>query len=740
MHHKPAILNRNKYLLSCILLILMTMLWADRVQAQVYANTQSNNTYGCIITCGTSGVTGAPNAVSVSLTDSAVVRSAKAILGATGGNAYLQLNFATPIPAGGTVYVKIGTPTATGLLTPLLGILGLAGSNISVDAYTGTTLTSASANNNLLMLRNASNELFLRITPPVAAGTYSGVRVNASAPVLELLASILTVPVYYAMYNSSVPTCTEQPVYTDLGAVSGVNVNLTTAVVNPHYAIDNSNATAAVLTPGTLSVGSTTSQTIYFSNLSVATDEVRVLLSVPPSILSLGLFNNIHVQTFNGNTATSTVQPVSNSLLGLDLLGLFGSNAVIPVYFKTTSAFDKVVISTTAFVGAVGQNTVNVYDVRRVPAKPTFTNPLNDTVTICPGTAASLAVDAPLSGNTLNWYASSSLTDVTVINTGTTYTTPVLNTATTYWVATKNANCPTESDRVPLRVLMNTLPVAPGFTGPVTVCKDSTKTLTVTTPAANTVYRWYKVSSGGTAFFTGNAYTTSALAADTIFYVDAYNTVTTCVSSARTTVSVTVSVVPNTIASDQSVCSGLAPAAFTSALPATVGSNTFQWQQSTDSVSFITAAGSTTNGITYTAPALTQTTYYRRVTTLGGCASRSNVIKVTVSPLPAINFSNTLYSCLGDNAVALVYTGTTNSPDQYSIVWTGSPTGLANVSNASFSGTSGNISILIQPAAAVGLYNGVLTVKNSSCTSTNYNFSLTIQAHPNVTPVATSFQ
>jgi hypothetical protein len=746
MYTATTILKRNKYAFIQIMLIWVLVFCGGRADAQVYANTQSNATYSCngLAGCGTAGVTGGPNAVSVSLLDSAVVRSAKSILGlGAGGNTYLQLNFPGTIPAGSSAYIKIGTPTVTGLVTGLLGILSLSGSSIYVDAcsYNGTSTStvSASANNNLAMIRNASGELFLKITPPAAAGSYNSLQLKVEAPVLELLVSAVSVPVYYGMYDNTTAVCSEQPVFTDIGSISGVSVNLSTAVVNPQNAIDASTTTYSVLTTGTVTLGGTTSQTIFYNGLSSATDEVRVLLSIPPSILNLGLFNNIKVQTFNGTTATSSVQTVTNSLLGLDLLTLFGSNAIIPVYFKTTSPFDRIVISTTTFVGALGANTVNIYDVKRVPATPVITSPLNDTVTICQGTSAALAVDAPPVGITLNWYASSALTDVTVINTGATYTTPVLNTATTYWVAAKKTNCPTESDRVPMRVLVNAAPSAPSFAGPVTVCKDSTKTLTVTSPATNTVYRWYKAASGGTSIFTGNAYTTSALAADTTLYVDAYNTVTTCTSISRTAVAITVTTVPNTVAASQSLCSGLAPAAFTSTLPATTGSNTFQWQQSTDNLVFTTASGTAT-GITYTAPALSQTTYYRRVTTLSSCASRSNVITVTVSPLPAITYNNALFSCLGDNAVALVYTNTTGSPNQYSITWTSAPAGLPNVTNATLTGTSGNISLQILPAATVGVYNGVLTVKNSGCTSTNNNFSLTIQAHPSVTPVGTSYQ
>lgn len=63
-----------------------------------------------------------------------------------------------------------------------------------------------------------------------------------------------------------------------------------------------------------------------------------------------------------------------------------------------------------------------------------------------------------------------------------------------------------------------------------------------------------------------------------------------------------------------------------------------QWQQSADGVSGWTnvSGGSGATAETYTTPALTETTYYRAALTNGVCSvSYSNVVQVTVNPLPA---------------------------------------------------------------------------------------------------------
>lgn len=67
-----------------------------------------------------------------------------------------------------------------------------------------------------------------------------------------------------------------------------------------------------------------------------------------------------------------------------------------------------------------------------------------------------------------------------------------------------------------------------------------------------------------------------------------------------------------------------------------IGNYTFQWQDSIVGGVFTNIAGATS--ATFDPPAVTQTTYYRRFVTSGTCASlKSNVVSVTVNPLPEVD-------------------------------------------------------------------------------------------------------
>ena len=117
---------------------------------------------------------------------------------------------------------------------------------------------------------------------------------------------------------------------------------------------------------------------------------------------------------------------------------------------------------------------------------------------------------------------------------------------------------------------------------------------------------------------------------------------------------------------------------------------------------------------------------------MGGCISAAGSVSATVNALPTITPGSNPTVCAGTTSANLLYSATTGSPDQYSIVFdaTAHAAGFADVTLASLSG--GNITITVPGAAAVGTYNGTLTVKNSTtgCVSGNYAITVTVSAGP----------
>lgn len=113
-----------------------------------------------------------------------------------------------------------------------------------------------------------------------------------------------------------------------------------------------------------------------------------------------------------------------------------------------------------------------------------------------------------------------------------------------------------------------------------------------------------------------------------------------CRSLSYRTITVTVAsaVAGGTIAANQTICYNTAPAQLTNSVSASggLGAITYQWESQTNCTGgFGNISGAT--GSTYSPPALTQTTCFRRVATNATCGTaNSNTITVTVQPVVSL--------------------------------------------------------------------------------------------------------
>ncbi|BAV04820.1 thrombospondin type 3 repeat family [Filimonas lacunae] len=145
------------------------------------------------------------------------------------------------------------------------------------------------------------------------------------------------------------------------------------------------------------------------------------------------------------------------------------------------------------------------------------------------------------------------------------------------------------------------------------------------------------------------------------------------------------------VSANQTFCASGDPAVFTQTAPTGgTGAYTYQWQVSTDNSSFSAISGAT--AATYDAPAVSQTTYYRRVVTSGTCSAvNSNTLTVTVTP--AIS-NNTIAAgqtiCSGTAPAALTGSTPANGTGAYTYVWESSADGVSNFTTAAGSSNAQN--------------------------------------------------
>ncbi|MFT3909182.1 MAG: M36 family metallopeptidase [Ferruginibacter sp.] len=142
-------------------------------------------------------------------------------------------------------------------------------------------------------------------------------------------------------------------------------------------------------------------------------------------------------------------------------------------------------------------------------------------------------------GETIDWYAGPSGGSAILVA-STSFTTPSISVSTTYYAQARNTSVDCISaTRTAVVATVNAIPAAPSGTGDFG-CGPSILTVSAT-PGAGETIDWYAGPSGGSALSTGSTFfTTPAISSTTIYYAQARNTTTGCISATRTAVAATI--------------------------------------------------------------------------------------------------------------------------------------------------------------------------------------------------------
>ena len=237
---------------------------------------------------------------------------------------------------------------------------------------------------------------------------------------------------------------------------------------------------------------------------------------------------------------------------------------------------------------------------------------------------------------------------------------------------------------------------------------------------------------------TGSSYDPAVLSSTTYYSILATSVLNNLSCSGQTpAIAVTVyTLTPGSISSSQTICTGGDPVAFTSVAASTNASSVaYQWQISTDNVNWSNITSATS--ATFDPPALTATTYYRRlVNVLIGstviCQGQSNTITVTVVPDPTVSAPTGQTICTGGTPTALSVTASGGTNTNYSYLWFNSSNVSQGITTSTFTPPATNASyycqVSINPAASTG------------CSVNSSNAQITVVADPIVSaPTSASY-
>ncbi|WP_207431988.1 gliding motility-associated C-terminal domain-containing protein [Sabulibacter ruber] len=309
----------------------------------------------------------------------------------------------------------------------------------------------------------------------------------------------------------------------------------------------------------------------------------------------------------------------------------------------------------------------------KVTVMPLPALPIAKDAVTCQNATATLTATPAASGQKIQWFDAA--TGGNLLAEGNTFTTPVLQNNTSYFAQAVTASGCLAPSRVEVNVTVTPLPAAPeAITA--TVCHSEKAILRVNNPGTDVTYEWFTTATGGTSLFRGPSYTTATLTQSTTYYVQAV--VGGC-AGPRTPVFVTVQdpIANNVLSGAQEVCAGTGTTTLTGSQPTGGnGTYTYQWESSTDGISFYTIRGAQAES--YSPGTMYQTNWFRRVVKSGTCVPQvSAPIKVTVSESIINNF-------IQDNQVIFIhtkpaaFTGTTptGGTGNYQYQWESSQDGV----------------------------------------------------------------
>jgi gliding motility-associated-like protein len=326
-------------------------------------------------------------------------------------------------------------------------------------------------------------------------------------------------------------------------------------------------------------------------------------------------------------------------------------------------------------------------------------------VTICEGSSTTLTVNG---ATTYNWSPATGLSSTTGASV---VASPTVT--TTYTVVGTSATC---TDTARIVVTVNPRPAPPVAVDTVAYCQTASTTQLTATALAGHTLTWYDnplLTNGTSTAPTPN----SSIPGIVRYYVTQTQTSTGCISRPDSIiVQITGSINGNTIGSDQSLCTGAAPAPLTGSFFVIGGNGTYlyQWQSSIDGgVTWTDIVGATTAN--YAPGTITVSTRYRRVVQSLPCTSISNVVTINIpNAITNFNVSGTQTVCAGATPAPIDGQTPAGGNGTFTYQWQSSTdsTNWSNVAGATNEDYQA-------PVAATTIYYRRITTSNNCSVNSN---------------------
>ncbi|PTS88962.1 hypothetical protein DBR27_23090, partial [Flavobacterium sp. HMWF030] len=573
----------------------------DTLLERVYANTELS---GSIIT---GAVTSGPLAVDKDPSTYSTITTGLGLLGI--GTTWQNLQWPTTIPKGTPVTVKLGLDNSLISVGQSISVIGTKrdGSNNPIDI--GTLQSVSGSLVNLLPGQNSFEYTFV---PSNASGVqnYDGIRVQLGS----ILSVAQNIKVYDAYYENQVSqiACGQgdiEDIFSGVKEQAGLGVlTATVGVSNPWNVADGDIATYATMFNG-VGVLADAELTAKFRTPSMVGDSLRITISKPGALLSLGVLSGINIQLYSVNIPVGPkIQGNDGNLLSLKLLA--GDSMAMTIVSPQTQPYDKVVISLGGLANVLDQ--LRVHTIDRVTNTKINGGDLNNSITVCPSATITLTVP-PKSCADYAWYDSP--TGGNKVADGQTYKLPATLAAGTYkyYIQPIRYGCPALSRGEVTVVVKATTPASAiasvtinGGNSTIICSEDGKVTLDAvlsTTPVLTTpVYSWYSfdgTTSNLVVDETTSKLSLTGLAPGTYTYFVGVSSTVFCETAPTDRKQVTFTILPSSLENDITVNNALICLGTTATLTptSTLANPVFFWYFDENKTQPI--LNSTVTGVTY---------------------------------------------------------------------------------------------------------------------------------------------
>jgi SdrD B-like domain/Ig-like domain CHU_C associated/PKD-like domain len=264
------------------------------------------------------------------------------------------------------------------------------------------------------------------------------------------------------------------------------------------------------------------------------------------------------------------------------------------------------------------------------------------------------------------------------------------------------------------------------------ICESATTPALTATVGASETIDWYNASTGGTLLASGaTSYTPSGVfvAGMYMYYAEARNTTTNCISSSRTEVMLIVKPLPAVTApTNQALCDGESTTAITFS-GSMVANTVYNWVNDKPSIGL--AASGTGDIAAFAVINTSSTVIIATITvtpTANGCTGTPKTFTITVNPTPSVSKPTDQVKCNGASATAITFSGSSVASTVYD--WTNNTPsiGLATTGTgdiAAFTATNSGATPVVATITVTPTANG--------CAGTPQTFTITVNPTPSVT-------